>query len=222
MRKAHDKQNIADAQHAPDGKHHRHRRKGLAGAAADGGNCVGIGQQKEEQRNGPGLLCGKRDNVGRFAEKTGQLRHEGIHGKANELGENDRREDAEPGALFCPAIFARAEVLAGIGSERHGKASDRQERKAFKLAVGAVGGHCDFSEGIDVGLYHDIGKADHGVLDAGWKAVADNLPEHLRVKAELFPLQMKGVCLDDGCTRHRTMLMAWEIVVATAADQTPQ
>ena len=61
MRKAHDKQNIADAQHAPDGKHHRHRHKGLAGAAADGGYCVGIGQQKEEQRNGPGLLCGKRD-----------------------------------------------------------------------------------------------------------------------------------------------------------------
>ena len=139
MRKAHDKQNIADTQHAPDGKHHRHRHKGLAGAAADGGHCVGIGQQKEEQRNGPGLLCGKRDNVGRFAEKTGQLRHEGIHGKANELGENDRREDAEPGALFCPAIFARAEVLAGIGSERHGKASDRQERKAVESRSTASG-----------------------------------------------------------------------------------
>ena len=195
MAVAHDQRDICDAQHTPDGKHHKHRYERLACAAADGSYRVRIGEQTVKEGNDTRLPRCQRDNLRRPAEQTCQLRHGKIHGDADQLGKQQGADDAEARAGFCAVIFLRAEVLAGIGRKRHGKACNRQEGEAFELAVGAVSCHGDFAEGIDVRLHDDVCKSDDGILHAGRKPVAKNQADHFTIGAQMRQPQTVFCCL---------------------------
>ena len=149
-----------------------------------------VGEQTVKKGNRSGLVGGQPNDLRGAAEKACKIRHEGVHRKADELGQYHCADNAEARPLFCPAIFPRTEVLAGICRERHRKARDRQKRKALELAVRAAGCDGDFAEGVDICLHDHVCKADDGVLNAGGKAIADDLPEHFAVDAEFCPMQV--------------------------------
>ena len=190
MDDAHDDGDIRDPDHTPEQQHDDHRHEGLARAAADRRDGVGVGEQAEEQRGRAHLPRAEGDDVRRGAEEGDELRRKQIHRHADQLRDDDGSDDAEARALLGAVMQTGTEILADKGRQRHGEARDGQEGEPLKLGIRAVGSHGDLAEGIDVGLHDDVGKADDGVLHAGGQAVADDLAEHFAVDAQLLQLQL--------------------------------
>ena len=64
------------------------------------------------------------------------------------------------------------------------------KRAPFFARPYSAGCDGDFAEGVDIRLHDHVCKADDGVLNAGGKAIADDLPEHFAVDAEFCPMQV--------------------------------
>ena len=189
---AHDRRDVDDAQHAPDRQHDRHGYEGLARAAADRGNGVGIGQQEVEQRDGSRLARAEGNDLRSGRKNRDQLRRKSIHAHADQLRQCNGGKNAEARALFRAVVLHRAEVLAGVGGQSHGKAGDRQEGEALQLGIRAVSRHGQLAEGVDIALHDDVCQADDRVLHAGGQAVSHHLLQHLPVEAQLAPAEGIG------------------------------
>ena len=122
VEQAHHQHDVQDADHAPDGQHDGHGDKRLARAAADAGHRVGEGQQKVEQRDGAGLQHAQGQHRRRFGEQADQRRSGQIRQYADDLGNDGRRQDAEPRTTAGPLLLSRAQVLADVGGDGHGEA----------------------------------------------------------------------------------------------------
>ena len=176
---------VDDADDTPDREHDHHRHDRTARAAADGGDGVREGEQTVEERHRARLLHTEGDNAGRTVEERDELARPYVVAQADQLGHDDGEEDAEARAAPGAVILLGAEVLPDEGGAGHRKARDGQESKALDLAVRAVGGHGEHTEGVDLRLDNDVGKADDAVLHAGGKTVADDLAEHGAVEADV-------------------------------------
>ena len=156
---------------------------------------MGEGQQKVEQRDGAGLQHAQGQHRRRFGEQADQRRSGQIRQYADDLGNDGRRQDAEPRTTAGPLLLSRAQVLADVGGDGHGEAGDRQEGEALDLGVRAVGRHGVLAEGVDVGLHHHVGQGDDGVLHPGGQAVAQNLPQQRAVDPQGAPAELENGAL---------------------------
>lgn len=179
--------------HAPEDQHDCHGDHGLSGAAQQGGNGVGVGQQEEEERRGAGLLDAEADDL-RVGVKSGdELRRKDKDQHADDLGQDDRGPNAKTRPLFGALQLSGSQVLAGESGECHGEAGDGEKSEPFDLGIGPAAGHGDLSKHIDVGLDHHVGKGDDGVLQAGGEPQPDDLPQHFAVKADFGQIQAIAV-----------------------------
>ena len=173
------------AHHAPENQHRQHRDRGLARAAQHRRETVRGRQQEKEDRTDLRLSDTEGDRLRLLGEGADQIGRGEIDRNADQLRRRNGTENAEAGALLGPVVFARAQILAHKGGQRHLKAGDRQEGEALDLGIGAAAGDGHGAEGVDVGLYHDVGNGDDRVLQAGGQTVAYDQHRHLPVKADL-------------------------------------
>ena len=181
---------VENAEHAPHAQHDGHGHEGFARAAAHAGDGVGECQQAVEQADDPCLQHAQLNDLRGTGEQPHQPRRRQIGGDTDELGDDSRRRDAEDGALSGTGLHTRAQILAHIGGDGHGEAGNGQEREALDLGIRAVGRRGHLAEGVDVGLHHHVGKADHRVLDTGGQAVAQDLPQQRAVQPQGRQLQL--------------------------------
>lgn len=186
----HHQRNVENTEHTPYAQHDGHGHEDLARAPAHAGDGVGERQQAVEQTDGARLQHAQLNNLRRPGEQLHQPRRPQIGGHADQLGDDSRRRDAEDGALLGTGLHTRAQILAHIGGDSHGKAGDRQEREALDFGVRAVGRRGHLAEGVDVGLHHHVGQRDHGVLHTGGQAVAQDLPQQRAVHPQGGQLQL--------------------------------
>lgn len=124
------------------------------------------------------------DYFGIVVKCSYEHRGKGINQDAHQLGHSDGAKDTETRALFCPVIFFGAQVLTDKRSHGHGKAGDGKEAEPFYFGIGAAACHGHFAEAVDIGLHHNIGNGNDGVLKAGGQAVLNNLLQEEEVKAD--------------------------------------
>ena len=192
---SHDDQDVADPQDAPDGEHDNHRHEGLSGAAAYGGYGMGERQQEVEQRHDVRLGYAVPDHAGGGVERADQIWGKYIVHNTDGFRDQDSGKDRKAGSFFRPVVLSCPQVLADKGGRRHVEACDRQKGKALDLAVDAVSRHGESAEGVDLGLYDDVGEGDYRILYAGGQAVAYHLEKDISVKADLFQFHCEKIAL---------------------------
>ena len=154
---------------------------------------MGVSQQAIKQRSSSCFLHAKTNYV-RCGIKCGdQLRSQQEHHNANQFRQNDRCQNPKPCSSFCPLCLSRTEVLPYKGRHGHGKAVDWQKSKAFNFAVSSIARHCHFTKGIDIGLYHNVGKRYDRVLYSGGKSNAYDLTQHFGIKPYFRDLKFVAV-----------------------------
>lgn len=185
-----------DTNHAPEGQHGDHGDDGTAGAAHDCCQAMGKRQQAIEQRAGMHLLDAEGDGRRLLRKGPDEKGGQPVQQQPDDLRDDDRAEDAEPGALPGALQLPGAQVLPDKGGDGRRKAGDGQKGEALYLAVGTAATHGHFAVGVDIGLHHHIGQCDHRVLQAAGQAVGQNHAGHFGVKADLPPLHpvLPGCC----------------------------
>lgn len=184
-----DDRDIDYPEHAPDGKHYKHRHKRLAGAAADRRNRVRKGEQAEEQRFYTHLLCSEGDNGGIIRKQPDKLRREQKNGNTDQLAHHNGGGYPEPRTPFCAFVLLCAEVLPGEGGYCKREAVYRQEGKALELCITAVCGCRELAEGVYVRLHYNVCKPDDRALYAGGDPVAQDKRKHIPMEAQLAQAQ---------------------------------
>lgn len=134
---------------------------------------MGEGQQEVGEGLQLGLTGAEVHHIGGAVKERNEVGPQEEDGDAHQLRQHHGAEDAEPDALLYPVVLPRSQVLSHKGGQGHGKAGNGQEGKALHLGVGAAACHSGGSKGVDVGLHHQVGKGDDGVLHAGGQAEAN-------------------------------------------------
>ena len=151
-------------------------------------HAVRESQEEIKQGDDPGL----RDAIGddlRIAVKGGdQIRGKEIDADAHQFGDAHGTEDAEACAFFGAFILTGAQVLADEGGHGHSETGDRQESESFDFGIGTAACHGHFPEAIDIRLDDHICYRDDGILQAGRKAVLNDLFQIEAVKGQPVPM----------------------------------
>ena len=71
-------------------------------------------------------------------------------------------------------MLVSAQILPNKGGQCHRKTGDGKESETLDLGVGTAAGHGSGTEAVDIGLNHQIGNADDGILNSGGKTEPDN------------------------------------------------
>lgn len=184
---------IGNTDDTPAAHHNQHGDDGFSCAAQDTGHAVGEGQQKIEERYGAGLSGTKRNHL-RIIIKSGyQYRSKPVDQKAHEFSGDDGTQNAETGSLFGTVILAGSQVLADEGGHGHCEAGDWQKAEALNFGISPAPGHGHFPKTVYIGLHHNVGDGDYGILETGRKAVLNNLLQEKEIEAD-FP-EMNPVIL---------------------------
>ena len=171
---------IGDADDAPAHQHDDHGDHGLARAPQDAGDAMGKCQQAVEQRDRMSLGGAVPDDLGIIVECGNKHGSQYVDADPDDLGKDDRADDAKPGAAFYPVEFLGAKILSDEGGQRQSKAGDGQEAEALDLGVSATAGYRHFTKAVDIGLDDDIGKGNDGILQSCGQAVGN---DHFQVAA---------------------------------------
>ena len=166
--------NIADADDTPANEHGDHGDRGLACAAHNGGHAVGKCQQAIKQADGPHVHSAEINGQFVAGEESNEFGSQHIFCHTNELCHQTGAKNAETHTFFNTVIVLGTQVLANESGQSHGEASDRQKCEALDFLMGTATGHGSIAEGIDVGLYHQIGKANDGILHTGRQTELDD------------------------------------------------
>ena len=170
-----DNRDIGDTNQAPGDQHGEHGDHGLASAPHDAGNAVGEGQEEIGEGLQFGLAGAEIHHLWGVVEKRDELGAKEIDGDTHQLRQDHGAADSEPDALLHPVILPGSQVLAHEGGQGHGEAGDGQKGKALHLGVGATASHGGVAKAVDVGLDHQVGKGDDGILHARGQAEADDI-----------------------------------------------
>ena len=161
---------IGDADDAPANKHGDHGNRSLACAAHNGGDTVGKCQQEIEQADGPHVHGAEVDGQFVAGEKSYELGCQHIFRNTDELRHQAGAKNTEANAFFHAVIIFGTQILTNERGQSHGETGDGQKGETFDLLMGTTAGHGCVTEGVDVGLHHQIGKADDGILNTGRQA----------------------------------------------------
>ena len=160
---------IADPEDAPAQQHGDHGDCGFSRTPENAGGAVGEGQQTVEQADGPHMPAAKGHHIRLAIEKPDQLRCKDVGNDTNGLRHQDAAGDSKVHTLLYPVVLSGAQILSDKGGQGHGETGDGQKREALDLGIGAAARHGGSAEAVDIGLDHQIGNADDGVLNTGGK-----------------------------------------------------
>ena len=184
--------NVGNPQHTPAQEHGIHGYSGFACAPENTGGTVGEGKQEEEQANGAAVKHAVVNDLRAVVKQPDELGGKKIKQPADTLSHHHGADNGENSALFHPVILLCAQVLTHEGSQGLAEAGNGQEGKALNFGVGAAACHGSGAEGIDVGLHHHIGKTDHGILNTGGQAKADDVHQAVPVNPNPPGHQLTG------------------------------
>lgn len=195
MHEMHDDADVDDADETPAGEHDQHGHARPSRAAANARNAMRKGEQTVKQRFRARLPRADADDLLDIRQLIGiasvdkqryQVRREQTNKHADELRHRHGAQNSEAGARFRAIELLRAEILPDEGGEGQGKGSDGQKGKPLHAGVAAAARHGIGAEYIDVRLHHDVGEGDDGILHPRREPVAEDLPQHVLVKADFF------------------------------------
>lgn len=181
-----DECNIRYPDDAPEAEHGNHGHGGFPRPSQDSRDTVGESEQEIKEGDGPGLRASIGNDF-RCAIKGGNKGGDcKVDKNAYQFSHNNRTEDAETRAFFCPVILLCPKILADKSREGEGEASDRKKAETFYFGVCAAACNGHFAELVDVGLDDNIGKCNNGVLEAGGKTVGNNLAQHTKIETDVL------------------------------------
>ena len=146
---------------------------------------MGVCQQEEEQCRGAGTGSTKCNYLRRGVEGGDQHRRQNEDDDTDQFCQNCRADNAKACTLSGSFILLCTEVLTDKGGHCHGEAGDRQKTETFDLGKGAAACHCHRAKRVDICLHNNVGQCDDRVLNAGRQTKADNLSQHIHIKADI-------------------------------------
>ena len=108
------------------------------------------------------------------AENADELRREEVGENTEGFCHQTGTGEAKSHTFFHPVIFLCAEILSHESRQSHGKAGNRKEGETFDFGIGAAAGHGCITKAVDIGLNHQIGKGNDGILNTGGKTEPDD------------------------------------------------
>ena len=130
-----DKRNIRYSDDAPEAEHGNHGHGGFPRPSQDSRDTVGESEQEIKEGDGSGLGASVGNDF-RCAVKGGDKGgYRKVDKNAYQFSHNNRTEDAETRAFFCPVILLCPKILADKSREGEGEASDRKKAETFYFGV---------------------------------------------------------------------------------------
>jgi len=172
-----------------------HRQDGVAPAAQAAGQNI---HAAAEQIGGAddvhtGQTGSHHDLIGgveveqRFAQQgSTAAQHEAGDGGAEQAVAHDAVQVVVPAGAH---VLAR-EGDSGLGESVHGGIDE-----ALEVGSGRVAGHDDGAEGVDRRLDDDVGEAEHGALQTGRQADAQDLAQSPRMEAQMAEVEVERAFL---------------------------
>ena len=106
------------------------------------------------------------------------------------LRRNYRRKNSETGTFKSSFVVSGAKVLANEGGYCHCKRHYRNEDESFDFGIGTAAGHCGISESVYVGLDHNVGYGNDGVVDSGRDSLMKNFFKPYEIETNLAEMEL--------------------------------